>query len=131
MAEEKMARENVDRERLSLLELIDQLIYHINEERFWFNFICLSSIVASPVSIAVALYIILHPNILRWVYRLGSFLGSLFVVYLGVNLLASTLWLVLALRELQFLRAWNRRFWRYKALTEQVEREMRRMFGEE
>jgi len=38
--------------RESLLEIIDNIIYHVNIERAWFNLLCITSIIIAPTSLS-------------------------------------------------------------------------------
>ena len=116
--------EYVERERLNILEILDQLIHHVQGERLWFSFVCLASLIVSPISIGVTVYVLLHPNLVRWVYKLGNFIGTVFLLYLAGNILIATLWLVIALKEYQFLRKWSERFQKYRELMQKVDREL-------
>lgn len=118
-------------EKPSLLELIDNLIYHINSERVWFNALCLSSIIAAPISIFFTVFLLLHPGIINRLLRLQYSMGLLLIFYLILNLFISSLWLVVGLREFRFLAKWNSRFKRYFSLKEQLDRELQREFEEE
>lgn len=118
-------------EKPSLLELIDNLIYHINSERVWFNALCLSSIIAAPISIFFTIFLLLHPGVINRLLRLQYSMGLLLIFYLILNLFVSSLWLIVGLREFRFLAKWNSRFKRYFSLKEQLDRELQREFEEE
>ena len=118
-------------EKPSLLELIDNLIYHINSERVWFNALCLSSIIAAPISIFFTVFLLLHPGVINRLLRLQYSMGLLLIFYLVLNLFISSLWLIVGLREFRFLAKWNSRFKRYFSLKEQLDRELQREFEEE
>jgi len=59
-----MAKKEESAGRGNLLEMIDNLVYHINMERIWFNVLCLASIIIAPISLFFTIFMILHPSIL-------------------------------------------------------------------
>jgi len=115
--------------RDNLIEMIDNLVYHINMERIWFNVLCLTSIIIAPISLFFTIFMILHPGILRLMFRFNFPLGLITMVYFIVNLFVATLWLVVGLKEYRFLSKWSYRFKRYFSLKEQLDKELQSEFG--
>ena len=83
-----MSQEEKDeRGEESLLEMIDALILHINEERTWFNILVATSIFAAPVSLLFTVFLLLHPRLVAFIFRADPFLGMVAVVYFVVILI--------------------------------------------
>jgi len=114
-----------------LLDMIDTLILHINEERTWFNILVATSILAAPVSILFTLFLLLHRRLLAFIFRFDPLLGTVAIVYFIVILVVSLLWLTVGLKEYRFLSEWNSRFRRYFSLKEHLDKELRAEFEEE
>ena len=115
-------------ERIGLLEMIDNLIDHINTERIWFNVLCLSSIIVAPASLFFTLFILTHPRVLLFLFRIDAAIGMLAMAYLIANLVVSSLWLIIGLKEFRFLSKWNQRFKKYRSLKEHLDRELEKEF---
>ncbi|MBS7622568.1 hypothetical protein KEJ39_02680 [Candidatus Bathyarchaeota archaeon] len=113
-----------------LLEMIDNLILHINEERTWFTVLVATSIIAAPISLLFTLYLLLHRRLVAFIFLRDPQLGVLAIMYFAVILAVSSLWLIVGLKEFKFISRWNSRFRRYFSLKERLDRELRGEFGE-
>jgi len=123
-----------DEEDVSLLRMIDDLIYRINSERVWFQIIVITSLAMAPISLFITLFFLLHPRLLLIVLGFGRFagpsFGMLMLAYVIVNLVVASLWLAVGIREFRFFRKWDRRFRRYFSLKEKLDVELRKEFEE-
>jgi len=124
-----MAKKEESTGRESLLEIIDNLVYHVNMERIWLNVLCMTSIIIAPISLFFTIFMMLHPGILRLTFRFDFPLGLITMAYFIINLFVATLWLVVGLKEFRFLSKWSYRFKRYFSLKEQLDKELQREFG--
>jgi len=124
-----MAKKEESTGRESLLEMIDNLVYHVNMERIWLNVLCMTSIIIAPISLFFTIFMMLHPGILRLTFRFDFPLGLITMAYFIINLFVATLWLVVGLKEFRFLSKWSYRFKRYFSLKEQLDKELQREFG--
>ena len=113
-----------------LLEMIDNLILHINEERTWFNVLIVTSILAAPISLLFTLYLLLHRRLVAFIFIRDPVLGITAIIYFAIILVVSSLWLIVGLKEFKFISKWNSRFRRYFSLKERLDRELRKEFGE-
>jgi len=109
--------------------MIDNLVYHVNMERMWLNVLCMTSIIIAPISLFFTIFMMLHPGILRLMFRFDFPLGLITMAYFIINLFVATLWLVVGLKEFRFLSKWSYRFKRYFSLKEQLDKELQREFG--
>jgi hypothetical protein len=123
-----------DEEDVSLLRMIDDLIYRINSERVWFQIIVITSLAMAPISLFITLFFLLHPRLLLIVLGFERFagpsFGMLMLAYVIVNLVVASLWLAVGIREFRFFRKWDRRFRRYFSLKEKLDVELRKEFEE-
>ena len=113
-----------------LLEMIDNLILHINEERTWFNVLIATSILAAPISLLFTLYLLLHRRLVTFIFMRDPVLGITAIIYFAIILVVSSLWLIVGLKEFNFISKWNSRFKRYFSLKERLDKELRKEFGE-
>jgi hypothetical protein len=126
-----MSKEEKDeRGEESLLEMIDALILHINEERTWFNILVATSIFAAPISLLFTVFLLLHPRLVAFIFRADPFLGMIAVTYFVVVLIVASLLLIVGAKEFTFLSKWNSRFRKYFSLKEQLDKELRKEFGD-
>ncbi len=129
MAERAMADEGslTDQKRIGLLEILDDLIYHVNSERTWFSILMISSLVVAPLSLFFTFFLLLHPKIMLLMFRLSHLSGLLVLVYLIANVFVSALWLAVGVREFKFFRGWSDRFRQFSSLKERFDREFREL----
>jgi len=114
---------------VGLLELVDDLIHHVNMERTWFNFLTMSTIIIVPITVFLSAFIILHPRFLRLVIlRLPAVAGVL-AFFIIANLVVSVIWLVFGLKEYSFISRWNTRFKKYNKLKKLLDEELKHEFN--
>ena len=126
--DEKMGqdREDSSRSETGLLEMIDNLILHINQERTWFNVLIATSILAAPISLLFTLYLLLHRRLVAFIFLRDPVLGMTAIIYFAIILVVSSLWLIVGLKEFKFISKWNSRFRRYFSLKERLDKELRK-----
>jgi hypothetical protein len=123
MSKPKESKEN---DRTNILELIDNLILHINSERLWFNLIVFSSVFIAPVSLFFTILLILRGKFLSIVFRVNPLIGFMVIGYFLLNFIMALLWLIVGIKEYRFLSKWNERFKKYFSLKEQIDRELQK-----
>lgn len=130
--DEKMSQDQKgnSQKEAGLLEMIDNLILHINEERTWFNVLTATSILAAPISLLFTLYLLLHRRLVAFIFMRDPVLGITAIIYFAIVLVVSSLWLIVGLKEFNFISRWNSRFKRYFSLKERLDKELRKEFGE-
>lgn len=130
--DEKMSQDqrSHSQSEAGLLEMIDSLILHINEERTWFNVLIATSILAAPISLLFTLYLLLHRRLVALIFMRDPVLGITAIIYFAIILVVSSLWLIVGLKEFNFISKWNSRFRRYFSLKERLDKELRKEFGE-
>jgi len=130
--DEKMSQDQKgnSQKEAGLLEMIDNLILHINEERTWFNVLIATSILAAPISLLFTLYLLLHRRLVAFIFMRDPVLGITAIIYFAIVLVVSSLWLIVGLKEFNFISRWNSRFKRYFSLKERLDKELGKEFGE-
>ena len=108
----------------TLLETIDDLIFHLNDARSRFMILSITSLVMAPVAIIVAASMIVHPAFIRLLLIREPFAGLLFILYLALTLIISVTSLYVGVREYRFLSKWNERFRRFISLKDRIDREL-------
>ncbi|MEM2873650.1 MAG: hypothetical protein QXD82_05745 [Nitrososphaerales archaeon] len=121
-----MGKDEKNEERTSLLETIDDLIYHMNDARLTFIIMSISSFIIAPIAIIVALVFIFHPALIRLMLIREPVFGIIFTIYIIFTMIASLIWLYVGLREYRFLSKWNERFKKYMSLKERIDRELQK-----
>jgi len=124
------SEERGDQKDSGLLEMIDALILHVNEERTWFNILIATSILTAPVSLLFTLYLLLHRRLIAFIFMREPLLGAASMVYFAIILVVATLWLIVGIKEFQFFSKWNRRFKQYFSLKERLDKELQKEFNE-
>ena len=109
----------------TLLETLDDLIFHMNNARTIFVILGVSSIVLAPIAIVVAAFFLLHPFFLRSLIIREPVVGISFLIYLVLTVIMSALWLIVGLREYRFLSRWDQRFRSFLSLKERIDRELK------
>ena len=130
--EEKMRQDEKagGKREAGLLEMIDSLIIHMNEETTWFNVLIITSILVAPISLFFTLFLLFHRRLVMFIFMADALLGTVAIFYFGVILVASSLWLIIGMKEYAFLTKWNNRFRKYFSLKEKLDNELRKEFGD-
>lgn len=113
-------------ERASLLETIDDLVFHMNDARMLFVILSISSLIIAPIAIVIAIVFIAHPLFLPFLLHKNPFFGVIFFIYIIFVVVLSLVWLYVGLKEYRFLSKWNERFKKYISLKERIDRELQR-----
>ncbi|MCP8313762.1 MAG: hypothetical protein H3Z53_05250 [archaeon] len=113
-------------ERTSLLETIDDLIFHMNDARMLFVILSISSFIIAPIAIIVAIVFTAHPIFLPYLLHRNLFFGLIFLIYIIFVMVLSLIWLYVGLKEYRFLSKWNERFKKYISLKERIDRELQK-----
>ena len=121
-----MGKDEKSEDRTSLLETIDDLIFHMNDARATFIILSISSLIIAPIAIIMATVFIARPNFLHWLLNINPFFGVIFLIYIILVLILSSIWLFVGLREYRFLSKWNERFKKYMSLKDRVDKEIQK-----
>jgi len=118
--------EKESEERESLLETLDDLIFHMNDARLMFVILSISSLVMAPITIIMAIIFTIHPAFLLLLLNRNLFFGVIFLIYLIFMVVLSSIWLFVGFREYSFLSKWDKRFKKYLSLKERIDVELQK-----
>lgn len=113
-----------EEEKTSLVQILDELIYHMNSTRTTFKVMILSSFILAPLSLMLATVFVIHPSFMnRIMYRFPD-IGVFLLVFIGVSIMLAIMWLYIGLNERRFFSNWDKRFSRFMSLKNQVDKEL-------
>jgi hypothetical protein len=111
---------------VTVFELLDELISHMNTTKNIFTLLILSSFILAPIALIVAGILVLHPFFLyRILYRLPT-VGGILLLFISVSIMLASIWLFIGASEQRFFSQWNKKFSRYKSKRKQVDKELGR-----
>jgi len=113
-----------DEKKENILEVLDQLIYHLNTTRNIFTLLIVSSIILGPASLIVAAIFVLHPGFFHVLLVRVPEIASVVVIFITFTVLLASLWLYIGLTERSFFSDWNRKFSRFMSLRDQIDKEL-------
>jgi hypothetical protein len=111
---------------VTVFELLDELISHMNTTKNIFTLLILSSFILAPIALIVAGILVLHPFFLyRILYRLPA-VGGILLLFISVSIMLASIWLFIGASEQRFFSQWNKKFSIYKSKRKQVDKELGR-----
>ena len=113
-----------NKNNITIFEVLDELISHMNTTRNIFTLLILSSFILAPLSLIVAGILILHPLFLyRILFRLPA-IGGILLLFISVSIILASIWLFIGVNEQRFFSQWNKKFSRYMSKKRQVDKEL-------
>ena len=113
-----------EKEKTSLVQILDELIYHMNSTRTVFRVMILSSLILAPLSLMLAAVFVIHPFFMnRIMYRFPDIVIFL-LFFIGVSVMLASMWLYIGLSERRFFSGWDKKFSRYTSLKNQLDKEL-------
>ena len=122
----KLGKGEKTEERASLLETIDDLIFHMNDARMLFVILSISTFIIAPIAIIVAIAFALHPALIILLLKASPVFGIIFSIFIIFTVIVSLIWLYVGLKEYRFLSKWNERFKKYISLKERIDKELQK-----
>lgn len=107
-----------------LLEVLDDLIFHLNTTKSTFSFLIVSSFIIAPLALIVAAVFVLHPRFLFFMLESLPQVATIIIIFLVISVILASTWLAIGIKERAFFSAWNRRFSRFMTLRERIDREL-------
>jgi uncharacterized membrane protein YecN with MAPEG domain len=102
-------RENVQN-KTSVIQIINELISHMNRTKTLFKLMIISSFILSPVSLMLTAVFIIHPSFMhRILFRLPA-VGIFLLFLIVVSVILASVWLYMGLSEQRFFFNWNKLF---------------------
>jgi hypothetical protein len=109
---------------VTIFELLDDLISHMNTTKNIFTLLILSSFILAPIALIVAGIFVLHPFFLyRILFRLPA-VGGILLLFISVSIMLASVWLFIGASEQRFFSHWNKKFNRYLSKRKQVDKEL-------
>lgn len=109
---------------VTIFELLDDLISHMNTTKNIFTLLILSSFILAPIALVVAGIFVLHPFFLyRILFRLPA-VGGILLLFISVSIMLASVWLFIGASEQRFFSQWNKKFNRYVSKRKQVDKEL-------
>lgn len=109
---------------VTIFELLDELISHMNTTKNIFTLLILSSFILAPIALIVAAIFVLHPFFLyRILFRLPA-VGGILLLFISVSVMLASVWLFIGASEQRFFSHWNKKFNRYVSKRKQVDSEL-------
>ncbi len=113
-----------DQNKTSVIELLDELISHMNTTRSVFKVMILSSFILAPLSLMLAAVFVIHPFFMnRILFRIPD-VGFFLLFFIGVSIMLASMWLYIGLSEQRFFSNWDKKFTRYTSLKNQLDKEL-------
>ncbi len=110
--------------RESIIEVLDELIFHLNTTRGIFTLLIVSSLILAPISLVMGFVFIGHPRFLMFLLHRLPDVGVMILVYVIISIAFSSIWLFIGVKELRFFSQWNMRFRKFLSLKEQIDKEL-------
>lgn len=111
-------------EKTTLVELLDELISHMNATKNVFKVMILSSFILAPLSLMLASVFVIHPFFMHRILFRFPDVGVFLMFFIGVSMMLASMWLYIGFREHRFFSNWDKRFTRFTLLKNQVDREL-------
>jgi MFS superfamily sulfate permease-like transporter len=113
-----------DQNKTSIIEVLDELISHMNTTRNVFKVMILSSFILAPLSLILAGVFVIHPFFMhRILFRIPE-LGIFLLLFIGVSIMLASMWLFIGLSEQRFFSNWDKKYNRYASLKNQLDKEL-------
>ncbi|MFY9795764.1 MAG: hypothetical protein WAK17_21985 [Candidatus Nitrosopolaris sp.] len=113
--------------KTSVIQLIDELVSHMNRTRGVFKVMILSSFILAPLCLMLTAVFTLHPFFLHRILFRFPHLGIFLLFFIGVSVILASIWLYMGLSERRFFSNWDSKYNRYKLLKRRLDKE----FGQE
>ena len=113
-----------DQNKTSVVELLDELISHMNTARSVFKVMIISSFILAPLSLMLAAVFVIHPFFMhRILFRIPE-VGIFLLLFIGVSIMLASMWLFIGLSEQRFFSNWDKKYNRYTSLKNQLDKEL-------
>jgi hypothetical protein len=108
----------------NVIQLIDELVSHINRTRSVFKGMILSSFILAPLCLMLTAVFIIHPFLMHRLLIRFPELGIFILFFIGVSVILASIWLYMGLNERRFFSDWDNKYARYKLLKNQLDNEL-------
>ena len=113
-----------EKDKTSVVEVLDELIFHMNSTRTVFKIMILSSFNLAPLSLMLAGVLVIHPFFMHRILFRFPDIGVFLLFFIGVSIMLASMWLYIGLSEQRFFSSWDKKFSRYTSLKNQLDKEL-------
>jgi hypothetical protein len=113
-----------EKDKTSVVEVLDELIFHMNSTRTVFKIMILSSFILAPLSLMLAAVLVIHPFFMHRILFRFPDIGVFLLFFIGVSIMLASMWLYIGLSEQRFFSSWDKKFSRYTSLKNQLDKEL-------
>jgi len=113
-----------EKDKTSVVEVLDELIFHMNSTRTVFKIMILSSFILAPLSLMLAGVLVIHPFFMHRILFRFPDIGVFLLFFIGVSIMLASMWLYIGLSEQRFFSNWDKKFSRYTSLKNQLDKEL-------
>jgi hypothetical protein len=113
-----------EKDKTSIVEVLDELIFHMNSTRTVFKIMILSSFILAPLSLMLAGVLVIHPFFMHRILFRFPDIGVFLLFFIGVSIMLAIMWLYIGLSERRFFSNWDKKFSRYTSLKNQLDKEL-------
>ncbi len=110
--------------RETIVNVLDDLIYHLNTTRSTFTFLIVSSFILAPLALIVAAVFTVYPRFLFLLLERLPQIGAIIIIFITITVILASVWLAIGIKERRFFSAWNVRFGRFMTLKDKIDREL-------
>ena len=114
----------IDKERKALLEIIDDLIFHVNSRKSLFKFLLIANLILAPIILFATVSIALYPNIFWHISHIAPILGLLLTLLLVLTFEFSIFWIIFGVKEYKYMNNWDKRFRNYFSLKAELDNKL-------
>jgi len=112
------------KDKTRVVEVLDELIFHMNSTRTDFKIMILSSFILAPLSLMLAGVLVIHPFFMDRIWFRFPDIGVFLLFFIGVSIMLASMWLYIGLSEQRFFSNWDKKFSRYTSLKNQLDKEL-------
>jgi hypothetical protein len=123
-ADNSIKKTEKEHNKTSVVELLDELISHMNAIRSVFKVMILSSFILAPLSLMFAAVLVIHPFFIQRILFRFPDVGVFLLFFIGVSIMLASMWLYIGLSEQRFFSNWDKKFSRYTSLKNQLDKEL-------
>jgi hypothetical protein len=123
-ADNSIKEREKEHNKTSVVELLDELMSHMNAIRSVFKVMILSSFILAPLSLMFAAVLVIHPFFIQRILFRFPDVGVFLLFFIGVSIMLASMWLYIGLSEQRFFSNWDKKFSRYTSLKNQLDKEL-------
>ena len=113
-----------EKDKTSVVEVLDELIFHMNSTRTVFKIMILSSFILASLSLMLAGVLVIHPFFMHRILFRFPDIDVFLLFFIGVSIMLASMWLYIGLSEQRFFSSWDKKFSRYTSLKNQLDKEL-------